>query len=153
MLRTLLPAIAALAIAAPTMAAEPEMPAFMSGCWIEQGERWTEECWLAPRGGNMLGASRSGRGDRVIETENIRIDAEASGRIVYRAVMRTGGWTDFVRSASTDPGFTFVNAEHDYPQRIRYWREGPALLAEISLLDGSKARRWKYQRMGTPSGN
>ncbi len=40
----------------------------------------------------------------------------------------------------------FANAAHDYPQRIRYWREGETLNAEISLLDGSKAMRWQYKR-------
>ena len=39
---------------------------------------------------------------------------------------------------------TFVNETHDYPQRIRYWREGMALNAETSLMDGSSAERWSY---------
>lgn len=42
----------------------------------------------------------------------------------------------------------FANPAHDYPQRIRYWREGEALHAEISLLDGSRANRWSYAPMG-----
>jgi hypothetical protein len=43
---------------------------------------------------------------------------------------------------------TFVNAVHDYPQRIRYWREGEEMFAEISLADGSKPVRWRYRRLG-----
>jgi len=38
----------------------------------------------------------------------------------------------------------FENRDHDYPQRIRYWREGEVLMAEISLADGSKPMRWRY---------
>lgn len=148
--------IMALTAAVPAAAVTPEpapaMPDWMGGCWVEQGERWTEECWMAPRGGNMLGASRSGHGERVAETENLRIDAQvptADGKVfpmTYNAAQRSGGWTTFVWTSSDEPGITFVNPQHDYPQRIRYWREGPALLAEISLLDGTKARRWTYQR-------
>jgi hypothetical protein len=44
---------------------------------------------------------------------------------------------------------TFLNAEHDFPQRVRYWREGRELVAEISLKDGTKAQRWRY----VPQGN
>jgi hypothetical protein len=49
---------------------------------------------------------------------------------------------------SKEPGITFVNAAHDYPQRIRYWRDGRDLMAEVSLADGSKAQRWRYARKG-----
>ena len=42
----------------------------------------------------------------------------------------------------------FSNPAHDYPQRIRYWREGDTLHAEIALLDGSRAVQWSYAPMG-----
>jgi hypothetical protein len=123
----------------------------MTGCWSEtKGERVTEECWMPPRGGIMLGAGRSGIGDRVTDAENMRIDSNlalADGSvapIAYRAAQKGGGWTTFALSPSAEPGVTFVNAAHDYPQRIRYWREGASLMAEISLIDGSKAKRWTY---------
>jgi hypothetical protein len=40
----------------------------------------------------------------------------------------------------------FEDRSHDYPQRVRYWRDGEALLAEISMLDGTKAMRWRFRR-------
>jgi hypothetical protein len=42
----------------------------------------------------------------------------------------------------------FENAAHNDPQRIRYWREGDVLKAEISAIDGSMAKRcqWKMIR-------
>lgn len=134
-------------------AGEPQLPGWMAGCWEQRtGDRWTEECWTSPRGGLMLGSSRSGRGDRVLEWESLRIqrDSEAGGgRIVplaYLASPGGRGWTAFVWSPSPEPGVTFLNAAHDYPQRIRYWREGEALVAEISLADGSRPRRWRFRR-------
>ena len=41
--------------------------AWMAGCWAdaEEGQR-TEECWLAPRGGMMLGVHRVGRRSHVL---------------------------------------------------------------------------------------
>jgi hypothetical protein len=42
---------------------------------------------------------------------------------------------------------TFVNAGHDYPQRIHYRATGDTLTAEISLADGSKAMRWTFNRV------
>ena len=56
--------------------------------------------------------------------------------------------TPFHWVASRSRDVTFVNAAHDYPQRIRYWREGKELVAEISLKDGTKAQRWRYARAG-----
>jgi hypothetical protein len=39
----------------------------------------------------------------------------------------------------------FANPRHDYPQRIRYWRQGQLLMAEISKIDGSDSQRWNFR--------
>jgi hypothetical protein len=39
----------------------------------------------------------------------------------------------------------FANPAHDYPQRIKYWRDGATLKAEVSLIDGSDAMQWSYR--------
>ena len=44
----------------------------------------------------------------------------------------------------------FANPAHDYPQRIRYWRQGKLLMAEVSKMDGSKALRWNYRPVVPP---
>ena len=44
-------------------------------------------------------------------------------------------------------GVTFVNADNDYPKRVRYWREGGELRAEISQLDGSDAMQFAFRPM------
>ena len=41
---------------------------------------------------------------------------------------------------------TFVNAGHDYPQRVRYEVTASGLEAEVSLADGSKSNKWSYRR-------
>ena len=56
--------------------------------------------------------------------------------------------TPFNWVASDGKSVTFVNESHDYPQRIRYWRDGKELVAEIAMKDGSKAVSWRYKAMG-----
>ena len=131
----------------------PALPAWMEGCWEQQSdERWTEECWSAPRGKMMIGHSRSGNGGRVDEWETMQIllEDETDDPVVVRLAFwaSPGGVnrTMFAWVASPEPGITFYNLENDYPQRIRYWRDGESLLAEISLADGTKPRRWRYRR-------
>ncbi len=122
-------------------------PGWMAGCWSQQkASKWTEECWMAPRGGVMLGAGRAGSGERLSEWEATQIVAGADGKLVYWASPDGGARVSFTEVSRGPTEIVFANAAHDYPQRIRYWREGETLNAEISLLDGSKAMRWQYKR-------
>ena len=141
-----------LALMSASPAPEPALPQWMAGCWVqEEGERWTEECWTTPRGGVILGSGRSGRGEKLASFEVMQIiltpahDGQAAAMTFWGAPGGEGR-TSFAWQPSSDPGVTFINAAHDYPQRIRYWREGDMLLAETSLSDGSNANRWSYRR-------
>lgn len=121
--------------------------AWMGGEWaVEENGRWTEESWTAPRGGIMLGHSRSGRGDAVREFEFLRLQAGEDGVPVYYA--QPGGRPPVAfRLVAHDGGSaTFENPAHDFPQRIRYVREGDAMTATISALDGSNAMSFRYRR-------
>ena len=149
--------LAVLAAAAPLLLAADDLPltlpGWMAGCWIEErGESWFEECWTAPRGRMMIGSGRTGKGDalRSWETMQIVLDAKSPdgsvAPIAFFGAPEGQGRTMFALEARTPNGLSFVNAAHDYPQRVRYWREGDRLMAEVSLLDGSKAMRWSYRR-------
>jgi hypothetical protein len=149
----------ALALTTTPLAAQepgnPFLPAWMAGCWeMRDGERWAEECWTIPRGGMMLGSGRTGTGDRVESWENMRIalaEPDPDGTTIGMAFVAApggAGWTTFGWRPGEDDGVTFYNAGNDYPQRVRYWREGELLKAEISLGDGSQATRWTFSRMG-----
>jgi hypothetical protein len=134
---------------------EPALPAWMAGCWeMRDGERWAEECWTIPRGGMMLGSGRAGTGDKVASWETMRIAlAEPNGdgpvvRMAFVAAPGGTGWTTFGWSPAEDEGVTFHNAANEYPQRVRYWREGELLNAETSLEDGTRPIRWTFRRMG-----
>lgn len=122
---------------------------WLAGRWETAGEggRWTEEMWSAPRGGMMLGASRSGEGDAMREFEFLRLQAGEDGVLVYLA--QPGGRSPavpFRLIQSDSASATFENPGHDYPQRIRYERSGDLLTATISKVDGSNAMSWSFRR-------
>ena len=132
---------------AAAAAESPALPAFMTGCWDRiDGEHWTQECWMEPKAGMMLGASREGTGVKLKSWEQLRIDQSADGKITLFA--SPGGRTPlpFEGHLVSVNAIEFTNAGHDYPQRIRYELKDGNLEAEISLIDGSKPVRWAYKR-------
>ncbi|MES2058647.1 MAG: DUF6265 family protein, partial [Pseudomonadota bacterium] len=116
------------------------------GCWIMQaGQKWTEECWTSPRAAMMLGSGRSGTGDKLQSWEANQILPDADGKPVFWASPDGGTRVAFPMLSQGASEIIFANPAHDYPQRIRYWREGETLNAEISLADGSRPMRWRYR--------
>lgn len=132
-------------------AAEPaSLPGWMAGCHTQtRGEQWTEECWTGPRAGIMLGSGRSGKGETLQSWEAMRIERGADGALTFWGSPKGEKPVPFRMERATEAEIIFVNPAHDYPQRIRYWRNGKQLNAEISRIDGSKAMRWSYH----PAGN
>lgn len=131
-----------------TQSAPVSLPGWMSGAWVSASESdWSEEWWTPPRGGVMLGGSRSGSSDKLDFFEHMRI-VETGGRVEFCAMPEGKAGGCFPAIASDVQSITFENRTHDYPQRIRYWREGRNLRAEISLADGTKQQRWTYSPAG-----
>jgi hypothetical protein len=126
------------------------LPKWMVGCWQQRtDERWTKECWSWSGGPVMKGQGSSGTGKKTNKREVMQIiygkNEEAEPWMSFVATPDGGRRTVFRWINSSDPGLTFVNESHDYPQRIRYWREGKELVAEIAMKDGSKAVSWRYK--------
>jgi hypothetical protein len=143
----------ALALAVPAaVSAEEEhapFPAWLAGAWSNaDGERWTEEFWTHPRGGIMIGASREGQGGVLRSWEAIRILRTADGSLAYVPMPNGGTPVEFRLTEQRAEMIEFANPAHDFPQRVRYWREGDTLHAEIAMIDGSRAIRWAYSPMG-----
>ncbi len=137
----------AMLLSAASPATGVEDLGWLAGDWASEADgRWTEERWAPPRGGVMIGHSRSGRGDVLREFEFIRIVRGDDGVLAYIAQPQGGTPVAFALTKSDKARATFENAAHDYPQRVEYVRDGDTLTATISAIDGSKARRWTYRR-------
>jgi hypothetical protein len=126
------------------------LPGWMAGAWQQEGADgvWADEYWTPPRGGMMIGAARMGRGEALAIFEHTRIVRKADGTLSFFAQPRGGAVAEFPMVAAGEAMIEFANPAHDYPQRIRYWREDGRLKARIALMDGSKAQDWDYGPMG-----
>ncbi len=140
-------ALLALLVAGPVVGqATGKLPEWLAGTWqMEDGAAWADEVWSPSRGGMMVGAGRMGFGPNVENWEIMRIQRRADGAISYFAQPKGGAAVEFPMVTVSDGAVEFANPAHDYPQRIRYWREGQLLMAEISRIDGSDAVRWNYR--------
>lgn len=123
------------------------MPAFLSGCWEQaEDDRWTEECWTDARGGLMIGSGRNGQGDSIGHWEWMRIERGADGVPTFYGSPKGTPAVGFKATESDAKSITFVNAAHDYPQRVRYVLTEIGMDAEVSLADGTNPNRWSYRR-------
>jgi hypothetical protein len=140
------PAMILILLAAAASQAQA-LPAFMTGCWdLLEDKHWTQECWMEPKGGLMLGASREGIGDKLRSWEQMRVEQAPNGSIVLMASPGGRPAVPFKAKNISKTAAEFTNAAHDYPQRIRYELKDDKLEAEISRIDGSKSVRWTYSR-------
>ena len=96
----------------------------------------------------MIGMGRSGRGESLQSWEVMRIVRAADGTLALHAAPEGGKETIFPVLEQGVRDISFANPDHDYPQRIRYWREGRLLMAETAMMDGSNAQNWTYAPAG-----
>jgi Domain of unknown function (DUF6265) len=94
--------------------------AWLSGCWAQtRPDGLTEEHWMKPSGGTMLGMSRTVRSGRTTEFEFLQIK-EISGKLAYVAKPSGQSEATFPLKTMTEEETVFENPTHDFPQRIIY---------------------------------
>ena len=151
--------LAAVLIAAPLLVsqgsaqtlAQPQLPTWLAGTWaMEDGATWADELWTDPRGGVMLGVARTGFGPELQSWELAQIVTRKDGSLAYVVQVKGQDPVTFPLVLISAEAIEFANPAHDYPQRIRYWRQGKLLMAEVSKTDGSKAQRWNYRPVIPP---
>ena len=140
--------LCAFLLATQPVAGDVNTVGWLSGAWHERAANgeWFEEYWTPVRGQVMIGAGLSGRGDALKHFEHMRIERTADGRVDFIAMPDGAAPTRFALVRQTADEVVFENAGHDYPQRVRYRREGDKVVGEISRLDGSDERRWVMSR-------
>jgi hypothetical protein len=148
----LLAAFALLGACASTPEQTSDHPlGWISGCW-ENSDGDYREVWSQPDHGYLFGYALSLKGDAVTFFEQSRIDpgkapGKASGKTyVFNAYPAGKGPSAFREIERSDTSITFADPGHDYPQRIRYARDGDRMIAEISLIDGSKGQGFAFRR-------
>ena len=147
--------LAALLTATTSVRAKPagiERLAWLEGCWaVTSAERVVEEHWMSPRGGSMVGVGRTVVGEAMVEYELVVI-RERGERLVYLAHPSGQPSAEFLSNSVFEGGVVFENAEHDFPQRIGYRRQGAVLEAWIEGTKDGHSRRidFPYRRSACP---
>jgi hypothetical protein len=120
---------------------------WLVGTWCTEPAQGSVTCetWTPSDKGVMYGegTTRTARGST---REAMRIVVNESGAF-FHAEPQGQPAADFraVKIDAKRRAATFENRAHDYPQRVRYWREGELLMAETAMADGSRPQRWKYR--------
>lgn len=134
-----------LALALPLPAA-PKLDdlAWLAGHWSStQDGLETEEVWLAPAGGMMLGMHRDAKGAKA-SFEFIRIAQTPEG-IAYLAQPAGRPPTAFLLAEVTATRAVFENPKHDFPQRIVYELRDGRLCATVAG-EGQPSESWCWSR-------
>ena len=110
---------------------------WLVGCWMTADGR-SQEAWIAESDGMLVGFSVSVTDNEVGFYEVLTIRPRADGSLVYTAHLLGQAATSFLAVAIGENSVLFENADHDYPQQIRYRRAANHLYATISLLGGAR---------------
>ena len=143
------------ALAAPISFASETEPlqslAWMTGTWTgEQEGTATEEVWIPPKGGMMLGLHRDVALGKAVSFEFLRIEATPDG-IVYFASPKGAPPTAFRLVQGKEGRAVFENRKHDFPVRILYWLGPDGLLHARIEGPGEKpkAYEWVWKKVST----
>ncbi len=157
-LRILLPVLAHAGCCGPTAVpvATPEQIdqgleqlSWLVGSWgTSDGNCFSEEHWIALRGGTMLGVNRSTEGAVTKFFEFLRIESSRDA-VTYWGAPLGSAPTPFRMTSVSPFRAVFENPEHDFPQRIIYERTGDELLARVEGVENGVARasEWKWSRL------
>jgi len=150
-------AASGLILTAPAAAGQPcsiDALAWMAGSWsLEEDSRVSEETWMTPRNGTMVGMNRETRPGRPAFFEFLRIEAQDSV-ISYIASPRGAEPTEFRLIARDADSVVFFNPDHDFPRRIIYQRISTDTLgARIEGVENGKPRQaaWRWTRAVSPN--
>lgn len=104
-----------------------------------------EECWTDAAGGIMVGMGKELEKDKLSFFEYLRIESRKEG-LFYVAQPFGKQPVSFKLLRMQETEAVFENKEHDFPQRITYFKKADGVL-EIELLgvgDGAKEKRVSY---------
>jgi len=136
------------ALAALVAAPDPALAAvaWLAGTWATRDlGGLTIETWSPPRAGLMLGQGQSIQGGKTKFFEHLRVEI-AGGQLQLVASPNGGPTTTFAQAALGPGEVVFANPGHDFPQNIRYQRQGDEL--RVRLEGGDKVIEFTMRRVG-----
>ena len=122
---------------------------WIAGHWgSERNGRLTEESWMAPKGGLMLGVNRSVTQTGKTSFEFLRIQV-VRDKIVYYASPGGSQPTAFPLKSVEENVAVFENPKHDFPQRIIYRLQEGQMVARIEgkINGNDRSMEWKWNKM------
>lgn len=126
---------------------------WMAGCWRASAAGMvTDEVWMAPEGGLMVGMVRTVRGGRSAGYELLRLSV-VDGVLVLSAHPSGQEPADFRASSTAPQRVRFENAAHDFPRVIEYDLVSPdSLVASVygDVTSDTPAFRVLYGRNECP---
>lgn len=132
-------------LAGPAAAAELD---WLAGRWCGSNDGvFNEEEWMAPRAGVLVGMHRDTRDGKPAGIEFLSI-VRQEGRWIYLARPNGQPPVPFAAEALTAQEAVFVNAQHDFPKRVRYRRLSATQL-QASIDDGrddGQRMQWLWTR-------
>lgn len=121
---------------------------WLAGHWCgSKGGVFSEETWLAPRAGTLIGMHRDSREGKLAGFEYFRI-VEDGDALVYWTQPNGKPAIAFRAQTAGKDRVEFTNSAHDFPKRISYHRIDAATL-HARIDDGTEHGRqmqWNWQR-------
>ena len=106
---------------------------WLAGCWMTP-DKSSQEVWVIDSDRSLAGFGVAISDSTVGFYEVLGIKQSDDGTWTYTAHPSGQGSASFLAVEISENSVVFANPDHDYPQEIRYRREGNQLHATISLL-------------------
>jgi peptidylprolyl isomerase len=129
--RPIILALAGAFLAAQVSAADLPAPAWLAGDWCgDHGTQRLDERWTPPADDALFAVSRTFENGKLAVFEFLRIERKDG---VWEFVAQPGGSapTRFAEVERGEQRIAFANPQHDFPQRIEYWRDAAGLHAAV----------------------
>ena len=126
---------------------------WLAGCWeMTRGATTIHEQWMSPKGGLMMGMSRTVVRDSAREFEQLRIERRAGGA-AYVAFPSGQAETVFPATTLSDSALVFTNPAHDFPQQVSYRRVSKdSVVARIEGVNRGQAQAVNFPMRRVPCG-
>jgi len=108
---------------------------WLAGCWVTPDHK-AQEVWVVDGERSLIGFAVSINDNKVGFYEVLSIKQDSKNKWVYNAHPSGQAGASFKAIQVSKDSVVFANPDHDYPQEIRYRREGDRLFASVSLLGG-----------------